>query len=72
MLRQQLIESLGGARAPEVLKTAVHSFENEERAVSYLDVTSSSVPAPAAPTDEQLRPIMTATKWCSARRNIAS
>lgn len=55
VLRQQLIESLGGARAPEVLKTAVHSFENEERAVSYLDVTSSSVPAPAAPPDEQLK-----------------
>ncbi len=56
VLRQQLVESLGGGMPlPVALKSAVHRFEGEQRSVSYLDVTSSAVTAGPAPTDEQLK-----------------
>ncbi len=56
VLRQQLVESLGGGMPlPTTLKSAVHRFEGEQRAVSYLDVTSAAVTAGPAPTDEQLK-----------------
>ncbi|WP_029002435.1 peptidylprolyl isomerase [Azorhizobium doebereinerae] len=56
VLRQQLVESLGGGvTAPAVLKAAVHRFEDEQRTVSYVDVTSGATTAGPAPTDEQLK-----------------
>ncbi len=56
VLRQQLVESLGGGIAlPATLKSAVHRFEGEQRAVSYLDVTSAAVTAGPAATEEQLK-----------------
>ncbi|GGF59589.1 peptidylprolyl isomerase [Azorhizobium oxalatiphilum] len=56
VLRQQLVESLGGGvTVPGALTSAVQRYEDEQRTVSYLDVTSGATTAGPAPTEEQLK-----------------
>ncbi len=52
-----------GHAAAATLKSRVHRFEGEAAHRLYLDVTSAAVTAGPAPTDEQLRPITTPTRW---------
>ena len=62
-LRQQLIQSLGGGiELPQVLQDAAKRYETEERSVNYVMLSANNIPAPATPTDEQLRAFFEARK----------
>ncbi|CAA0092081.1 Foldase protein PrsA [Starkeya nomas] len=55
-LRQQLIQSLGGGiEVPKVLKDAIARYESEERSVNYALLSPTALPAPADPSEEELR-----------------
>jgi peptidyl-prolyl cis-trans isomerase D len=55
-LRKQITDSvISGLEPPRLMLEALHRFRNEARSVDYFILPASSIPAAAAPSDEELK-----------------